>query len=74
MPHEKEPEDRSKVEPFASYVAPPRDHIDSPRPSKLGWFGTIVLLLLAIGVIVVVLGFGLVFLQKRQEVTRKRFY
>ncbi|VDK42827.1 unnamed protein product [Anisakis simplex] len=65
---------RRNIEPAAEYAASPRDHIDAPRPSKLGWFGTIILLIIGIVVVVAVLGFGIVFLQKRQERTRKRFY
>ena len=65
---------RQNIEPAARFAAAPRDHVDTPRPSKLGWMGTLLLLIVAIVVIVAALGFGLVFLQKRQERTRKRFY
>lgn len=62
------------IEPAAKFAASPRDHVDAPRPSKLGWMGTLLLLIVAIAVIALVLGFGLVFLQKRNERSRKRFY
>ncbi|KAF7629283.1 L-type lectin-like domain-containing protein [Meloidogyne graminicola] len=63
-----------KIEPFASNIAAPRDHIPDKKPSKLGWIGTIFLIIIGIVVIVGVLGFGFIFLQKRQERSRKRFY
>uniref|UniRef100_A0A914V4I8 L-type lectin-like domain-containing protein n=1 Tax=Plectus sambesii TaxID=2011161 RepID=A0A914V4I8_9BILA len=62
------------IEPMSEFSAAPRDHVTDPKPSKLGWFGTIVLVIVAIVVIAGALGFGLVFLQKRQEMGRKRFY
>lgn len=72
---EKEGElNRQDIEPAADFAASPRDHVEDPRPSKLGWLGTTVLLIIGIVVVVAVLGFGLVFLQKRQERSRKRFY
>ncbi|KHJ95059.1 Legume-like lectin family protein [Oesophagostomum dentatum] len=66
--------DRKDVVPRAEFKAAPRDHIDNPRPSKLGWFGTIVLVIVGIVVLVGVLGFGVIFFQKRSERQRKRFY
>ncbi|MFH4980074.1 hypothetical protein AB6A40_006783 [Gnathostoma spinigerum] len=66
--------DRRSIEPRAQFYAAPRDHIDDPRPSKLGWFGTFILMIVAIAVIVVALGFGIIFIQKSQERSRKRFY
>ncbi|VDM42339.1 unnamed protein product [Toxocara canis] len=72
---EKEGEvNRRNIEPAAEFAASPRDHVEDPRPSKLGWLGTTVLLIIGILVVVAVLGFGLIFLQKRQERSRKRFY
>ncbi len=66
--------DWSKIDPSAAEFAAPRDHVASPKPSRLGWVGTILLVVVAIVVVVAVLGFGLVFLQKRSENNRKRFY
>lgn len=63
-----------KIEPFASNFAAPRDHVPDRKPSKLGWIGTIFLIIIGIVVVVGVLGFGFIFLQKRQERSRKRFY
>lgn len=59
---------------FVFSIAAPRDHIPDKKPSKLGWIGTIFLIIIGIVVIVGVLGFGFIFLQKRQERSRKRFY
>ncbi|EYC20050.1 hypothetical protein Y032_0023g842 [Ancylostoma ceylanicum] len=66
--------DRKDVVPNAAFKAAPRDHIDDPQPSKLGWFGTIVLVIVGIVVLVGALGFGVIFFQKRSERQRKRFY
>ncbi|PAV75076.1 hypothetical protein WR25_02017 [Diploscapter pachys] len=66
--------DRMKIVPHAEFTAAPRDHVDDPPPSKLGWFGTIILVVVGVVVIVGALGFGLVFFQKRNERQRKRFY
>ncbi|VDL73678.1 unnamed protein product [Nippostrongylus brasiliensis] len=65
---------RKDVVPQAQYKAAPRDHVADPQPSKLGWFGTILLIVVAIGVVVVAVGFGLAFFQKGRERQRKRFY
>ncbi|VDM95277.1 unnamed protein product, partial [Thelazia callipaeda] len=61
-------------EPYAQNVASPRDHVDQPKPSKLGWFGTVVLMILGITLCVLVLWFGVIFVNHRQQMTRKRFY
>uniref|UniRef100_A0A183C4B6 L-type lectin-like domain-containing protein n=1 Tax=Globodera pallida TaxID=36090 RepID=A0A183C4B6_GLOPA len=53
-------------------IAAPRDHVPDRRPSKLGWIGSIFLVLIGLAVVVGVLGFGLFFFQKRQERARKR--
>jgi len=65
---------RESIDPFAESVSAPRDHVVDKRPSKLGWIGTIFLIIVAIVLIVGVLGFGLFFFQQRQERSRKRFY
>lgn len=67
-------EDELFLNPYAENVAAPRDHINSPKPSRLGWFGTVLLIVIAILVIVFVFLYGLNKFQKRQEFTRKRFY
>ncbi|KAI1725627.1 legume-like lectin family domain-containing protein [Ditylenchus destructor] len=62
------------INPHADNIAAPRDHVDDRRPSNLGWIGTTLLIIIGIVVVVGFLGFGFVFLQKRQERSRKRFY
>lgn len=65
---------RKDVVPQAMFKAAPRDHVDDPAPSKLGWFGTIVLVIFAIAAVGGAVGFGIVFFQKGRERQRKRFY
>lgn len=72
---EKENEvNRAHIEPSADFVAAPRDHIDAPKPSKLGWVGTTLLVIIGIVVVVLGLGYGVLYLQNRSERSRKRFY
>ncbi|CAI5455032.1 unnamed protein product [Caenorhabditis angaria] len=66
--------DRRNVVPHAQFTTPPRDHSDDARPSKLGWFGTIALIIIGIVVVVGGLGFGVLYFQKKNERQRKRFY
>uniref|UniRef100_A0A1I7YI54 L-type lectin-like domain-containing protein n=2 Tax=Steinernema glaseri TaxID=37863 RepID=A0A1I7YI54_9BILA len=66
--------DSKSIEPHAEYIASPRDHVDDPKPSKLGWMATTFLVIAGIAVIVVVVFFGFTWMQKRQERSRKRFY
>lgn len=65
---------RRDVIPHAEFTASPRDHVDDPSPSKLGWLGTICLVVVGIVIVVAALGFGFVFFQKKNERQRKRFY
>uniref|UniRef100_A0A1I8EHN6 Intracellular lectin protein 2 n=2 Tax=Wuchereria bancrofti TaxID=6293 RepID=A0A1I8EHN6_WUCBA len=66
--------DPRQREPYAQNVAAPRDHIDQPPASKLGWFGTTVLVILGGALCVLVLWFGVIFVNHRQQMSRKRFY
>uniref|UniRef100_A0A914Y3U1 L-type lectin-like domain-containing protein n=1 Tax=Panagrolaimus superbus TaxID=310955 RepID=A0A914Y3U1_9BILA len=66
--------DRQQIEPQADFVATPRDHAEDPRPSKLGYIGLFVLVLVGIIVIVGLLFFGAAFIHHRNERSRKRFY
>ncbi|CAD6188954.1 unnamed protein product [Caenorhabditis auriculariae] len=65
---------RRDVVPHADFTASPRDHVVDPKPSSLGWFSTIVLII--VGVVVVVGGviFGVVYIQKKNDRQKKRFY
>ncbi|MCP9263996.1 Vesicular integral-membrane protein VIP36 [Dirofilaria immitis] len=66
--------DPRQREPYAQNVAAPRDHIDQPRASKLGWFGTTILVILGGALCILVLWFGVIFVNHRQQMSRKRFY
>ncbi|VDK62941.1 unnamed protein product [Onchocerca ochengi] len=66
--------DPRQREPYAQNVAAPRDHIDQPRASKLGWIGTTILVILGGALCILVLWFGVVFINHRQQMSRKRFY
>ena len=66
--------DRYGFEPEAAHYAAPRDHVNDPRPSRLGGIGTFFLYLLGLVAVVGCVGVGIVMLQKRQEHSRKRFY
>ncbi|CEF60382.1 Legume-like lectin family and Concanavalin A-like lectin/glucanases superfamily domain and Concanavalin A-like lectin/glucanase, subgroup domain-containing protein [Strongyloides ratti] len=63
-----------QIEPRAEIFTAPRDHVKDPKPSKLGWIGTIFLILIAVAFIGVVLIFGVNFWQARQLKQNKRFY
>jgi len=62
------------IVPEAEVFAAPRDHISDPKPSKLGTFGTIILVLVAVVVIAGLLIFGVAYFHQRNERSRKRFY
>lgn len=66
--------DPRQREPYAQNVAAPRDHIDQPPASKLGWIGTTVLIILGGALCVLVLWFGVIFVNHRQRMSKKRFY
>lgn len=66
--------DPRHLEPYAEHVAAPRDHVDQPPPSRLGWFGTIVLVILGGALCILVLWFGVIFVNNRQQMSKKRFY
>ncbi|EJD75847.1 hypothetical protein LOAG_17099 [Loa loa] len=66
--------DPRQREPYAQNVAAPRDHVDQPPASKLGWIGTTVLVILGGGLCVLVLWFGVIFVNHRQQMSKKRFY
>ncbi|VDN26770.1 unnamed protein product [Gongylonema pulchrum] len=66
--------DPRQREPAADHVAAPRDHVSQPRASKLTWLGTAVLIILGGALCIVVLWFGVIFVNHRQQMSRKRFY
>ncbi|GLV44360.1 uncharacterized protein CBL_10164 [Carabus blaptoides fortunei] len=67
-------EDRSNILPSATYFEPPRDHVEDPKPSSLS--GVKIFLLMLVGSIALVacVVIGIMFYQKHQEHSRKRFY
>uniref|UniRef100_A0AC35U086 L-type lectin-like domain-containing protein n=1 Tax=Rhabditophanes sp. KR3021 TaxID=114890 RepID=A0AC35U086_9BILA len=72
---EKENElDPHNIIPRAEILTVPRDHSTDPKPSKLGWIGTIALCVVAIIFIGAVLIFGVNFWQNNQQRQQKRFY
>lgn len=73
-PNDVKDEDRSRIIPHASFFEPPRDHVEDPKPSSLG--GVKIFLLMMVGAIAIIacVVFSIMFYQKQQENTRKRFY
>lgn len=66
-------EDRSKIQPAASYFATPRDHIDDPPPPMSGTKFFLIVLFSIIGILVCVI-VGVMVFQKQNETSRKRLY
>ncbi|CAG9862366.1 unnamed protein product [Phyllotreta striolata] len=66
-------EDRSKIIPSASYFEAPREHVEDPKPGMSGIKIFFLMLLGSIAVVTFVV-LGIMFYQKRQEKSRKRFY
>ncbi|VEN41898.1 unnamed protein product [Callosobruchus maculatus] len=67
-------EDRSNIIPSAVFFEPPRDHVDDPKPSSLSGIKIFLLMLLGSIAIVACVVMGIMFYQKQQEKSRKRFY
>lgn len=66
-------EDRSKIIPSASYFEAARDHVDDPPSSMSGT--RLFFLMLGVSILIVVcVVLGIMFYQKQQEKSRKRFY
>ncbi|XP_066998715.2 vesicular integral-membrane protein VIP36 [Anabrus simplex] len=70
----KEEEDRSQISPSAAFFEPPRDHVDDPKPSSLSGIKVFVLMLIGALAIIACVVVGIMFYQKHQENSRKRFY
>ncbi|XP_034948654.1 vesicular integral-membrane protein VIP36 [Chelonus insularis] len=71
---ERDSEDRSNIIPSATFFEPPRDHVDDPKPSSLSGIKIFLLMLVASLVIIACVVIGIMFYQKHQENSRKRFY
>lgn len=67
-------EDRSNIVPSATFFEPPRDHVEDPKPSSLSGIKIFFLMLLGSVAIVACVVLGIMFYQKQQEKSRKRFY
>ncbi|XP_057381461.1 vesicular integral-membrane protein VIP36-like [Daphnia carinata] len=67
-------EDRSNIQPAAQSFEPPRDHVDDPKPSSLGGVKLFLLMLLGVLGVFVCIVLGIIFYQRQQEQSRKRFY
>lgn len=67
-------EDRSHILPSATYFEPPRDHVEDPKPSSLSGIKIFLLMLFGSIVLVACVVIGIMFYQKQNERSRKRFY
>lgn len=74
VPEDVSNEDRSNISPSASFFEPPRDHIEDPKPSSLSGVKLFLLMLVGSIAIVACVVIGIMFYQKQQEKTNKRFY
>ncbi|KAJ9599083.1 hypothetical protein L9F63_010420 [Diploptera punctata] len=70
----KEEEDRSQISPSAAFFEPPRDHVEDPKPSSLSGIKIFVLMLFGTLAVIACVVIGIMFYQKHQENSRKRFY
>jgi len=67
-------EDRSKIEPAAKSFEPQREHVEDPKPSSWGSVKLfLVMLVVVLGLFALVV-VGIMWYQKQQEQSRKRFY
>lgn len=67
-------EDRSRISPSAAYFEPPRDHVEDPKPSSLSGIKIFLLMLIGAIAIIACVVISIMFYQKHQENSRKRFY
>ncbi|XP_018576972.1 vesicular integral-membrane protein VIP36 [Anoplophora glabripennis] len=75
LPDDPQPEeDRSNIVPSATFFEPPRDHVPDPKPSSLSGIKIFFLMLFGSIAIVACVVLGIMFYQKQQEKSRKRFY
>ncbi|XP_074095776.1 vesicular integral-membrane protein VIP36 [Cotesia typhae] len=70
----KDTEDRSNIIPSATFFESPRDHVEDPKPSSLSGIKIFLLMLVAALAIIACVVIGIMFYQKHQENSRKRFY
>ncbi|PNF16039.1 Vesicular integral-membrane protein VIP36 [Cryptotermes secundus] len=70
----KEEEDRSQISPSAAFFESPRDHVEDPKPSSLSGIKIFLLMLVGTLAVIACVVIGIMFYQKHQENSRKRFY
>lgn len=70
----KEEEDRSQISPSAAFFESPRDHVEDPKPSSLNGIKIFLLMLVGTLAVIACVVIGIMFYQKHQENSRKRFY
>ncbi|XP_043276346.1 vesicular integral-membrane protein VIP36 [Venturia canescens] len=67
-------EDRSKIMPSAEFFESPRERVEDPKPSSASGIKVFfIMLVVALGLIACIV-VGIMFYQKHQEKSRKRFY
>ncbi|KOX69869.1 Vesicular integral-membrane protein VIP36 [Melipona quadrifasciata] len=67
-------EDRSNILPSASYFDAPREHVDDPKQSAFSRIMFFFLMLIAALALIACVVIGIMWYQKHQENSRKRFY
>ncbi|XP_046656763.1 vesicular integral-membrane protein VIP36-like [Daphnia pulicaria] len=67
-------EDRSNIMPAAQSFEPPREHVDDPKPSSMGGVKLFLFMLLGVLGVFACIVVGIIFYQRQQEKSRKRFY
>nr|CAG4648696.1 EOG090X07L3 [Polyphemus pediculus] len=67
-------EDRSLIEPAAQSFEAPREHVEDPKPAGMGGVKLFLVMFCCVLAVVVVVVIGIMFYQKNQEQSRKRFY
>lgn len=70
----KDQEDRSNILPSAAYFDAPREHVDDPKQSALSRIMFFLLMLVAALALIACVVIGIMWYQKHQENSRKRFY
>ncbi|OAD56508.1 VIP36-like protein [Eufriesea mexicana] len=67
-------EDRSNILPSAAYFDAPREHVNDPKQSALSKIMVFLLMLVGALTLIACVVIGIMFYQKHQENSRKRFY
>ncbi|CAK9807552.1 Vesicular integral-membrane protein VIP36 [Anthophora quadrimaculata] len=70
----KDQEDRSNIIPYAAYFDAPREHVDDPKQSALSRIMFFFLMLVGALALIACVVIGIMWYQKHQENSRKRFY